>query len=307
MRKINILVLMLACIIFTSISCFGGGGKGGSGSSGPTYFSFEDLRSGIRNEYFYFENQSKPDNAMLWLEPYMQYPLCASRNAVIMKKVTANPTLYKIDTSMHIMANWNDVTETPVDWNAISSTVTRGDLIFTRSNSKAGNLVKFFSNWTHVAIMDDTQRKYVFESTPDSGVSVNDGPATWKNITYYTCKTIETIPWSQRCYFLDQGKQKFTKLPYYPKESTAIGRARFIFDWSNKDNLSSMYCSKLVYNVYRSCISLDTGRTSVFNPALQDKAWGANVFSWIGVSPDDIYYSSSLGRDFTYSQNLIYL
>jgi hypothetical protein len=302
MRKCFFFSLIFLFSVLISVHSYASGGKNHSNAV-PQYFSFEDLRSGIADEYFYFENGYKPDNALVWLDTYLQYNLCASKNAVIAKKIAANPSKFKIN-NMHLYANWNDSSEISVDWNSIATSARRGDLIFTRSNSKAGNLVKYISNWTHVAIVDDPQRKYVFEATPDNGVNSNDGPATWKSITYYTCKTIETIQPSQRTYLLDQGKSKYANLPYFPKENTNLGRAKFIFDWSNRDDLGSMYCSKLVYNVFKPYINLDSGRTSVIDAMLQDKACVAYMFSWIGVSPDDIYYSSSLGPDFAFSPNV---
>jgi hypothetical protein len=95
-------------------------------------------------------------------------------------------------------------------------------------------------------------------------------------------------------------------MPYLPKfEVTDILLWNFVYKWSDKDDQNSMYCSKLVYNVFKPFIIVDTRRTSVaVNSLIRDKAPGYYAFSWIGVSPDNIYYSPSLGPDFDYSDNI---
>lgn len=300
-------LLAITLLIFLSSISFagGGGGKGGSRSSGPQYYSFEDLRSQIRNELFYYENANKPQNALVSLGSYLQYPLCAAANAKISSKIALQPTKYQID-SMVAYANWNDCVEIAIDWGRVAQTTGKGDLIFSRGNGKAPDFVKYFSNWTHVAIVDNPLNCMVFESTPDTNVKVNDAKRLWSHITYYTCKIVETVPYSYRVYLLEEAKYKYAGLPYYPRISTASDIFTFVYRWSDKEDMSSMYCSKLVYHTFKPNINLDSGRTSIQNPRYQ-KASGSFLFSWIGVSPDDIYYSPSLGTDFSYSPNIMYL
>jgi len=320
-RRLKIaLIFIMALLIFPSDRSFanlsGGGlfaspnrGGGGGGGSAPRYYSFEELRNGIRGESFYFQNDNKPTNALADLGYFISYPACAAKNAKIASSIKSKPSDYKID-SFHVYTGWNDNIEIPFDWNGISSYAIRGDLIFTRGNGKGPDFVKTFSNWTHVAIVENVQLKKVFESTVDKGVKVNYGPDTFKNITYYTCKRIEIIPYNARSYLLDQAINKYSNLPYFPKMSVEEALFRFLFVWSDKNDTSSMYCSKLVYQTFKNQINLDTGRTSLpYDSSLADKnkpAPGGYLFSWIGISPDDIYYlpSLALGPDFCYSSNL---
>ena len=83
----------------------------------------------------------------------------------------------------------------------------------------------------------------------------------------------------------------------------------FIEEWADKDILTSMYCSKLVYQFYKSFgYDLDSNRTSyeldyylestsyLSESAMQDNGT-INTNAFIGVSPDDIYYSRSLDSE----------
>lgn len=329
-----LLLCFIAMLPLSGISTACNISSGHPSDDEPEYYSFEDLRSAVENEYFYFDNQLKPGNALVLLDTYLQYPLCSEKNAYIIQcratsteagagtgngtgNGTGSGSIVIVPPSniggsgpgYHLFsgqeqANWNDAEEIKLNWNTISNTTSRGDLIFTRSNSKAGNFVKFFSNWTHVAIIDNPSNSNVFEATPDNGVSTNNASSSWSNITYYTCKAIQSISYDDINTLLDSGKSKYSGLPYFPKALVTKGLLVWLYEWSDKDNLSSMYCSKLVYNVFKPFIDLDSGGTSVLNPALQNKSWTANAFKWIGVSPDDIYYSSSLGPDFSYSSNM---
>ena len=312
--KLNIvLVYVIALLLLSPYAAFAGGGGGGGKKikqEEPKYYSFEDLRNGIRNESFYFQNQNKPANALVSLGYYLNYPACASKNAQIGSMIKSNPGSYQIDSS-HVYSGWNDNIEIPFNWDKTNNYVLKGDLIFSRGNGKGPDFVKMFSNWTHVAIVSDVQARKVFESTPDTNVDVNYGPNTFQHITYYSCKRFETLPYNARSYLVDEAIKKYRGLPYFPKMSVTEALIRFIFAWSDKDDISSMYCSKLVYQTYKNQINLDTGRTSVpYSSSLVDKnkpAPGGYLFSWIGISPDDIYYLPSLGPDFCYSLNLLSL
>jgi len=310
-KKLNIvLFFVIASILLLPGLSFAEGKKGG-GTPAPQYYSFEDLRSGIRNnESFFFQNDNKPANALVSLGYYLDYPACAAKNAKIGSLIKSKPGDYKINSS-HVYSGWKDSIEIPFNWSSFQSYGHRGDLIFSRGNGKGPDFVKMFSHWTHVSIAENVQTKKVFESTADKGVSVNYGPDTFQHITYFSCKELVTMPYYARAYLLDRAINQYKGLPYFPKMSVEEALFRFIFVWSDKEDKSSMYCSKLVYQTYKNQINLDTQRTSVpYYSSLVDKnkpAPGGYLFSWIGISPDDIYYLPSLGPDFCYSSNLLSL
>ncbi|MFC1767048.1 YiiX/YebB-like N1pC/P60 family cysteine hydrolase [Candidatus Margulisiibacteriota bacterium] len=308
-KRLNVTFIVVMLLMLFSCASFagGGGGKGGSLDSRPLYYSFEDLREALRVEYFYFANINKPLNALVNLGFFPPFTACGSDFTVVSSTILLDPSKYRVDTA-YIMGGWDDSVEIPFDvaaWQRFQTeSGNRGDLIFTRGNSTANNLVKMFSNWNHVAIVDSISEQKVFESTPSGGVDVNKTNETWGDVTYYTCKKIVTLTYSQVMNALDSAEMVYKGKPYFPTVSTMLERAYFLYRWCDKDDMSSMYCSKLVYHAFKPYISLDSNNTSTFNSNLQEKALGAPMFAWIGVSPDDIYYSDALGPDFCYSPNV---
>jgi hypothetical protein len=201
---------------------------------------------------------------------------------------------------------WNDNYSITFDWNQFRREGGhKGDLIFTRANSTGSNLVKIFSNWTHVAIAYDPYNQRVFESTPDSGVDINETSRSWGIVCYYTCKRLyNQSGWAiERA--VDNAVTNFRYTKYVPQVRTTVALSVFLYKWSNKENTDSMYCSKLAYQTFKPLVNLDSNNTEIMNYEYQDNAPGAPMFSWIGVSPDDIYYSPYLGPDFCISPNLI--
>ncbi|OGI11207.1 MAG: hypothetical protein A2X41_03690 [Candidatus Margulisbacteria bacterium GWE2_39_32] len=80
----------------------------------------------------------------------------------------------------------------------------------------------------------------------------------------------------------------------------AITRAVTVFLISlyGKTNYTGMYCSKLVYSTFISYVDLDSNRTSMhvknfFSKEKNDRNKDV-TYAWIGVSPDDIYWSKKL-------------
>lgn len=283
------------------------GNQGGGGRSGPTYYSYEDLRSGISDQSFYFANINKPNEAYANLGYFPPFSACASKKKEVVNKISADPTKYGVN-SIRIMTNWNDNDYHNFDNSAWAKYKglrgETGDIIFTRGNGLGSDIVKKFSNWTHVAMVYDANTRLVFESTSNGGVQVNDTVNSWKDVTYYTCKHIKNTNMQLRKDKIDKARSKYRNIPYFPQVSNAVELISFIFKWSDKDDQNSMYCSKLVYNTYKDIINLDSNNTHVFTAKLQDKAPGAPFFSWIGISPDDIYYSSSLDYDYCMSSNM---
>jgi len=310
-------IFLLISIMFSDSAFAGGGGKGGGGgrSSRPSYYSFEDLRSGISRQSFIFANDNKPVEALV---PLGYFPVCAataSKKSAVIYRVSSDPAKFGIQ-SFKVMTAWNDSKIILFDWNKlILLGGRRCDLIFTRGNGKAAELVKRFSNWTHVAIVDDVYNRTVFESTPDTGVKTNKTDYTWRDLTYFTCKKIKLNNNPQRIInyadldrALDIAKQTFAGKPYFPKVSIFEDLiSGFVLRWSDKYDKSSMYCSKLVYNTFKDLVDFDTNRTKVDNYILKEGSGGGPFFAWIGISPDDIYFSDALEYDFCYSDNVLNL
>jgi hypothetical protein len=306
-NRIIIAAMFLPCLLGGAFAM--GSGGSGSVSNTPAYYSLEDLRSGLANQQWFFENTNKPPMAKVDLGSQPLYPASSQKRAGTTATVNANPAKYRVKASRTV-CNWVDLAVLDFDWDGFRRAGgQRGDLAFLRANGTGPDLVKIFSNWTHVAMVDDPSSKYVFESTVGgsggipSGVSSNFAPTSWGKVNYYTCKRIQTITNGRVCALIDAAKRKWTKLPYFPQVSTATDLMTFLYRWSDKNDLSSMYCGKLVYNTFKSDINFDTNNTCTFSSQLQETS-GADLFSWIGVAPDDIYYASDLGADFNYSTNL---
>ncbi|MFA5113086.1 MAG: YiiX/YebB-like N1pC/P60 family cysteine hydrolase [Candidatus Margulisiibacteriota bacterium] len=270
----------------------------------PSYYGFEDLRNGLKDQSFYFANSSKPTNARVDLGFIPIYPASGQKRMSVCYTIWPNPSRFRVKSS-RAFVQWSDSSAYNFDWPRFTrESGQRGDLIFIRANGKCHDLVKIFSSWTHVAIADDPFRSYVFEAMLDGGVRSNYTPDKWGALSYYSCKKITVMSRGQIESALNQAKSRLTGLPYLPNVKTTADMLTFLARWSDKNNLESMYCSKLVYNTFKSYVNLDTNNTSVFWDSLCDKRPGVPAFSWIGVSPDDIYYSEALGPDFCYSSNL---
>ena len=302
-KKSNIIPIVAIALLLISPGVLGA--KPPVKAPAPKYYSFEDLRVYLRDrERFHFENENKPANALVSLGYYMTYPACAAANAQIAAKIKANPSNYQIDSS-HISSNWRDGQKTPFDWKSYRYTLCVGDLIFTRGDDKMNNLVKFFSNWTHVVIVSDPSSNKIFDATVDNGALEHSVADKWEGFGYYTCKRINGMPEDEKYLAVKNGVKKYNKLPYLPKIESVVDVFTFVYKWCDRNDKSSMYCSKLVYNVFNANMYIDTRRTSVNTDSrMRDMASGNYLFSWIGVSPDNIYFSPSLGCDFNYSSNL---
>lgn len=300
-----LVALLLSPAISFATSTGPYGDSGGGGSSGPTYYSFEDLRGYIRdNERFHFENASPPSNAYVDLPYLLDYSLCASKNNWISAQIKAHPSNFKID-STHICYNWQSGQNNPFDWNRYRGDLSAGDLIFTRGDDKMNTFAQFFTSWTHVVIVTDPNQNQIFDSTLDNGVLEHKVPDQWSGFGYYTCKRINGLSSSQKYAAIQQGVAGYQNLPYLPKVQTGQTLVSFVIKWCDKNDLSSMYCSKLVWNTFRPYLDLNTRRTSVGSASkLRDTAPGNYLFSWIGVSPDNVYFSPALAYDFDWSSNL---
>jgi hypothetical protein len=323
-KKINIIVFFIMTLLLLSpCASFagGGGGKGGgddSGGSGPQYYSYEDLRNALKQRVFDFANNNRPSETLVALGYYPYYcATCGSTNKLT-SLANSNPTGMGVN-NLTISANWNDNIETTFDWNKFY-TANGSDpctLIFLRGNGKGADIVKIFSEWTHVAIVDDPRNCMVFESNPDTNVKINCAKTSWKNITYYTCKKIKMannpvnpVTIGQLTMALHDAENRYNNTPYFPQVQTIFDLlGGFVLRWCNKDDQSSMYCSKLVYNTFKGLVDFDTKLTGVDSNIIGDSSRpiASGFFGWFGISPDDIYYSPSLAYDFCYSQNVLKL
>ncbi len=327
-KKMNIVLLFIMTLLLLSpsasfaggggggICIIGGGGDDGGGSSGPQYYSYEDLRNALKQQTFVFSNVNKPREALVALGYYPYY--CATCGST--KKLTTlannNPGRMGVN-NLTICANWNDNIETTFDWNKFNATngTDPCTLVFLRGNGSGSDIVKIFSEWTHVAIVDDPNGYKIFEALPDGGSRVNYAPDTWKHITYYSCKKIKTANNPLKPVTLDQIKTalkaaevKYDGTPYFPQVQTIFDLlGNFVLRWCDKNDQSSMYCSKLVYNTFKGLVDFDTKLTGVDSNIIGDSSRpiGSTYFAWFGISPGDIYYSPSLDYDFCYSLNML--
>ncbi len=272
----------------------------------PPDYSFEDLRSGLRKESFYFMNADKPDNAKVNLGYSFIYAAGSQKKSSMASTLSGDPSKYMVSLSA-TAPKWNDAYPIYYDWNPfIADKGKRGDLIFNRADFPGCSVIKFVSGWNHVGIADDIKRGTVFDSILDGGVKERNTTAGWgRTVTYYTCKRINALSDAQINACLDSAKRSYTGKPYLPSVSSTQPLATMLLRWSDKNDMTSMYCAKLVYQTFKPYIDLDTNRTAITsNSKLQSNAPGARLFSWIGVSPDNVYFSPALGRDFGYSRNL---
>jgi hypothetical protein len=208
-----------------------------------------------------------------------------------------------------------------IDWNKLNAFPS--DMLFVRGNSSSNKLMTtFFSSWTHVALIWNLETHEVFESMPDSinGVAVRNSDSSWKEIVSYGVKSVDPYKISHFNWIsldnkgnivdysgskdhydaMENAKRKYAddmQIPYWPEDvnKSNYSELEFFQKWSNKYDMDSMYCSKLVYWTFKDFnpdVDLDSNRTEVYVTGLHDYyANGGTMFSWTGVSPDDIWGS----------------
>ena len=211
-----------------------------------------------------------------------------------------------------------------IDWDNLNAFPS--DMIFIRGKSSSNKLMTtFFSSWTHVALIWNLITHEVLESMPDddrrlSGVAVRDTDQSWKVVVSYGVKSVDPYKISHFNWIV-LGKDGFVdeysgsddhytamldaeikyardlKMPYWPDEvnKSNYSELEYYEKWSDKYDMDSMYCSKLVYWTFKDFnpdVDLDSNRTEVYVTGLHDYyANGGTMWSWIGVSPDDIWGS----------------
>lgn len=105
----------------------------------------------------------------------------------------------------------------------------------------------------------------------------------------YGTKGVRGIADYEKDRLAEWARDKYRDTPYFPKmNKNRTSKMGFLERWSRKDNLDSVYCSKLVWLIFYEYarIDLDSNRTKWRNWNLCDSNG-----CWVGVSPDDIWGS----------------
>lgn len=196
----------------------------------------------------------------------------------------------------------------------MSGKLETGDIIFQQSNSKAGRWIRNISQWTHVAVYLEynykNQRHLSLESLSNGGVMVRnmnenqyqDPAFAWsaKRVEHYS---VPSDVYSKK-QMVREANNNYGGKPFLPSKSiedTII--SAFVKETHDKYNNDSYYCSKLAWAVYKDYIDLDSNRTvgtpDQYTEETTDDR-GNTVRAWIGVSPDDLYYSKHMSYDLGY-------
>jgi hypothetical protein len=151
----------------------------------------------------------------------------------------------------------------------------------------------------------DADDRETFESLKMRGVDVytlNDKP--WEHIVTYAVKRIkpEILASYDISNTVESALTLYRHKPYFPNVNTTYSTDEFFKKWSDKNDMDSMYCSKLVYHTFKNHdINFDTNRTRVWGGYFSAPDYNYNGIyvsdAWIGVSPDDVYYSDALMND----------
>jgi hypothetical protein len=279
-------VVRLAILLFLLISLGTQpvlAGKSGKPST-PQYYTFEDLKAAAKNYrgYFSFYNYYKPSTALADLPS--QAP-DGGPTYVTSAKIRR----------MRAMFGWYNFLTFP--WN--DSRIQNGDIVFIRGGDAVSWVIRFFSTWTHTAMVYNKGRDETFESLIN-GVNTYNYKNSWRNIVAYSVKRVNI---SNPMVAVEAAKRLYAgKMPYFPRvNKDTAGLVDFFRKWSDKWDLDSMYCSKLVWWTFKNYVDLDSNRTSSILAGMWQSGytdvgiWNWNA--WIGVSPDDIYYSKHVGAD----------
>ena len=199
-----------------------------------------------------------------------------------------------------------------------------GDIIFMKS--VANIALKRISNWTHTAILSEVDGDgKIFESWPEEkGVNVYDVHENWDKQLAFSVRRLTNVDTVNIENVINKGIINFSGIKYLPEKEKETTNSlqdtiSFVRLWSDKYDLSSMYCSKLVWHVFRKTrndfgekINLDANVTvlKTFNNVggqlldltsivSNDRDDYGDLISnaYIGVTPDDIYASKHLGSD----------
>ncbi|MBG90577.1 MAG: hypothetical protein CL521_02045 [Actinobacteria bacterium] len=206
-------------------------------------------------------------------------------------------------------------------WRDLQNNTQKGDIIFHRTPSLTSKVNSKVSSWTHAGMIYEPQSLTTLESF-SPGVAIYNPKSQWnrKGAYAFSVRRIQSL--SQ--YFIENAvesvKEKWArsfippitpvKMTYWPLVPIHdLSPSDFFKEWADKDSLSSMYCFKLIYHTFLPYgIDLDSNRTyfdfiSYNSPLskfveLDFNDQGELVENaFIGVTGDDIYYSTHLGEE----------
>lgn len=288
MKKIIFRIFMFVLIIAILQSPVLAGGKSGSSPTTPAYYSFEDLEQGYKDyrNNIYFDNTNPPPYA------YAALPRNNPESSIGAAKVKVKSK------SSSLGFPWLDGI-----WY-------KGDIIFQRSDGLAGRLIKYISTWTHVSLMWDETQATVLESMKANGVALYDATQSWNKVVAFSVKRVMNKSYSDVKLAAERALDKYEHTPYFPKVAVnTMSLTSYMNKWANKWDKDSMYCSKLVWWVFKDAynLDLDSNRTSCGYPLAYEVGkiddGRATYTAWTGVTPDDLYYSKYLSHDI-YDSNL---
>ena len=255
----------------------------GSRAAQPSHYTDDDLLQSLTDHrgYFGFDNWAPPISAVAQLPN-------ASPNREssygILRRGGLTPHAVQ---SADVAFPWTD------------HRLRAGQIVTVKGTGGYSKMISRFSTWTHDAFIYDPSRRRVFESNKDSsfqGVALRDIGTKWDDgILAYSVKTVRGVNGDD---VMEDAIRRYDKRPYRPSILRSLMTLTDIVKkWSDKTDPDSMYCSKLIWNAFNNYhIDLDSDRTYVYVGAWQEgRPKRAN--GWIGVSPDDIYYSENMETD----------
>lgn len=254
----------------------------------PKKYTFDDLKSAADSfrGTFYFINSSRPGNAVASLPANSpnSYPAW-----VVNARIKAMKARGAVQ---YLNFPWND------------PRIYEGDIVFLKGGDEVSQLIKLFSTWTHTAMVYIKHRGFSFESQKSDGVNTYNYRTAWPKIIAYSVKRVN-VP--DPMYYINNAVRFYKdRVPYLPSLlTTVLSQRDFFFKWSNKWDTDSMYCAKLIWRTFKDRVNLDSERTSSLMYGNFVSCWTdfnlKNWHGWIGVSPDDIYYSRYVGPDLVYA------
>ncbi|MCX5751678.1 MAG: hypothetical protein NT099_08475 [Candidatus Saganbacteria bacterium] len=182
----------------------------------------------------------------------------------------------------------------------------KGDLIFNDGTKFACTILEPISNWTHVGMIYDTSidNPQVFDALPFRKAAKRNAIESFGDAYAYSVKRVKGISADQANHIIEMGKARYEDRPYSPSLMSAIyGIDTYAVKWADRNDTSSLNCAKLVYHIFKDAgINLASNRTisRMVNSTGREYCEGKYQFidnAWIGITPDDIYYSKNLERD----------
>jgi hypothetical protein len=287
------------------------------------YFNSHNLFSALReiSPYVEFDNSNPPSEVAVFLPskpaednyisvasfPTTTYPATSTEEFEGHQQVIANSAM-QTDGGQSFGSQW---------WENNKSKFIIGDICFFRRTNSIGKMMALISSWTHTALILNPEMDLCIESLPynNYGVRITNPSTDWAPAISFSSKRIKPTSLSRekiesavsRSRSLYLGTQYF---PSMPNNNTAPEWADFVYAWADKST-DTMYCSSFVWNTFKlEGLDLDSKRLIIREPIDNFSyklstdivnsiicALTVNGFEFIGVSPDEIYYSEHLQSD----------